>query len=74
MMMSNEQPGATLDRRIKDLGDSLVERTDRIASDIAHCNAQIEKLKARDLWFLSAGMGWLVILAIVSYVMCGARW
>jgi DNA invertase Pin-like site-specific DNA recombinase len=44
-MFDTELPRPGLNRIINDLGVSIVNRTDRLASDISHNNAQIEKLE-----------------------------
>jgi len=41
------------------LGTSLVNRTDRLASDISHNNAQIEKLQDK---LLTSNIFWAIIL------------
>jgi hypothetical protein len=62
-MYMKEQPGAAIDSQLRELGASLVERTDRLASDISHNNEQIEKLQSRVAWV--AIISGLVALVIV---------
>jgi hypothetical protein len=46
-METRDRPGALTDMLIGNLGLSLVERTDRLASDISVCNAKLEDLNFR---------------------------
>jgi hypothetical protein len=48
-----------IQQELNALGASLVNRTDRLASDISHNNAQIEKLQDK---LLTSNIFWAIIL------------
>ncbi|MFZ0495279.1 MAG: hypothetical protein WBE80_07405 [Methylocella sp.] len=60
----SDPPGAALDSQIRELGASIVDRTDRLASDVSHNNKQIETLAAR--------MGQVAIISGLCNVALGA--
>lgn len=67
----NESPGAQMDRQIEELGAHLVERMDRLDSDVAHSNNEIEELRCK-MRALSVGahigIGALIILLTLVVV------
>lgn len=51
--------------RIDALGASVVNRTDRLASNISHCNSEIDKLQAK---LLTSNVIWAIIL--LAWMVC----
>jgi hypothetical protein len=73
--MMNESPGAVIDRQIKELGESLMDRTARLAADVSRCNAQIDSLKALVPWTFAIGIVCgLLFWALLCHIVLGAKW
>jgi hypothetical protein len=53
--------GGELKTELEELRNALDDRTKRLASDISHNNAKIEKLQSR---FLAANVGWAFVVAV----------
>jgi hypothetical protein len=64
MMVELPRPG--LNRIINDLGASVANRTDRLASDISYNAAQIERLQSK---LLTSNVVWAIIL--IGWVVLG---
>lgn len=58
-----DEPGARIDSQLSALGDSLAERTGRLAADISHSAARIEMLQT--------GLIWTGTMAVVLGVVLG---
>lgn len=65
-----ELPGAAFDRQIRELGDSMMNRTDRLASDTSHNNAEIEKLNSRATWVRNI----IIVVAAIALMAVKLSW
>lgn len=71
IMSHNWEPDAfERPKKVNDLGDSLVNRTDRLESDVSNNNFQIEKLKNRAAWAEAIFWLWLawVLIEFMSWL------
>jgi len=65
-----DSPGAALDSQIAGLGAGLLDRAGRLAADIAHANAEIEKLQWRVAVIMAVGVPFvgLVFAAMAAHM------
>ena len=61
-----DSPGAALGSQIGELGADLLDRTDRLAADLAHINAQIANVQSRVAAIMAVGAVFLGLLFCAS--------
>jgi hypothetical protein len=66
MITVDESFGAGIDRQIAALGNAIVERSDRLAADLAQIRARIESYQRRMPWIIAGACVLGGIVAILG--------